>query len=116
MTSFQLRFFSCILNVVVSAVRGPRKFQRSDSSDGAFLSFDITDTSGTIRGVMFDNEIQKYSALFGEGQKVKITSPVVASKNERYSTGYFLDTEIRIVGTSDVTISSRQLTFSDNSV
>ena len=98
---------------MVSGVRGPRKFQRSDGSDGSFLSFDVSDTSGTVRGVMFDIEIDKFSIFFAEGKKVKITSPVVARKNERYATGYFLETEIRVVSTSDVTDSSKQLAFSD---
>ncbi|XP_055339338.1 uncharacterized protein LOC129588942 [Paramacrobiotus metropolitanus] len=103
---------SCVINGIVSNIKGPTKWFK-DQKSGEFLSFDITDQSAKIRGVLFQDTLMEFSEYFKDGNKLRIINPRVLEKNVDFATSdYETNYEIHIKRTTVVQNSSKRLKFS----
>ena len=109
--------FSVILNVIISNTKGPQ-YWNNEGQEGYWMGFDATDTTGTVRGVIFGKtlkEVEQTSGNFISQKKLKIINPKVVLKKAGFDSDnlYPFNVEIRIHSYTRVTSSTKRLKFDE---
>ena len=102
--------YSCAIDGVVSAIKGPKPYDNGGGK-GFYLSFDLTDGTGILRAVMFDEEVEKFKDLINDGNKIRIENPCVELRDKQYKSNGNLDVSVKILEFSNIVISTKKLKF-----